>query len=162
MTGQIWKHGNDGERPSFRYRGCGLDDVYLVSGFEVKETPHGKAVSIRDLDGLHRAIGLDLVDRRKPLSGKDIRFLRADMDLTQVELARMFGCDSQQVARYEKGENRIPGPADRLLRMIYRNHVGGDVDVRAFLKALDRLDERTAKRRVYAATKTGWKLARAA
>ena len=64
------------------------------------------------------------------------------MNLTQSKLARLVGCDAQQVARYEKGQNRMPGAVDRLLRMLYREHVEDPVFVEDFLEAIDQMDGR--------------------
>jgi transcriptional regulator with XRE-family HTH domain len=41
------------------------------------------------------------------------------MDMTQNELASVMGMSGQQVARYEKAENEIPGPVDTLMRIFY-------------------------------------------
>ena len=73
-------------------------NICLLSGYERKVTAYGPAVTIKNLDGLLDAIGEDLVARKKILSGKEIRFLRHQMDITQSDLARLFGCDAQQVA----------------------------------------------------------------
>lgn len=141
------------------YTMCGLDDVFLQNGYKRYLTPEGSGVAVANLDGLHRAIGLHIVARKILLSGKEIRFLRTQMDLTQSELARLIGCDTQQIARYEKGENRIPGPADRLLRMIYRNILDGEIAVREILEALDAMDARESGRQVFTSTPDGWRAA---
>ena len=93
------------------------------------------------------------------MSGKEIRFLRQQMDLTQSELARLIGCDAQQIARYEKGQNRMPGPADRVLRMLYREHLNDTCSTRAILEALDELDGRMDERQIFTETADGWKSA---
>ena len=108
-----------------------------------------------NFDGLLEAIGRSLVRRKKLLSGKEIRFLRQQMDLTQSKLARLVGCDAQQIARYEKGQNRMPGAVDRLLRMLYREHLHDPVFVQEFLEAVDQLDSRMADRQVFAETPDG-------
>ena len=108
-----WLLSGEAAKRPYHYKGCGLDDIYLLSGYERKMTAHGMSVTIKNLDGLLRVIGDTLVARKKILDGKEIRFLRHQMDITQSELARLFGCDAQQVARYEKGQSKIPGPADR-------------------------------------------------
>jgi putative transcriptional regulator len=41
----------------YHYTECGLDNIYLLNGFDPVETPRGKGVTIRNIDGLHRAIG---------------------------------------------------------------------------------------------------------
>jgi DNA-binding transcriptional regulator YiaG len=98
---------------------CGLDDVYLLNGFRIEETEYGRGVAIEKIDELHQAIALTIVTRRRRLDGKELRFLRKQMDLTQSELAQRLGVDSQTVARHEKGETAIGGPVDGLVRFIY-------------------------------------------
>jgi DNA-binding transcriptional regulator YiaG len=104
------------------YTACGLDDVYLLNGFVRHSTPYGEGVSISHLDALHDAIALYLVTTRKALSPKEIRFLRKHMDMTQDDLGEQIGVTGQTVARYEKGESEIQGPADLAIRMVYVLH----------------------------------------
>jgi hypothetical protein len=67
------------EQP-LHYTACGLDNVYLRNGFK-RETIDGEEyVSIEDLDGLWKAIGLHLVTTRKALTPKEIKFLRQQME----------------------------------------------------------------------------------
>jgi DNA-binding transcriptional regulator YiaG len=101
------------------YTACGLDDVYLLNGFKVEDTDYGRGIAIEKLDDLHRAIALTIVTRRRRLDGKELRFLRKQMDLTQSELAQRLGVDAQTVARHEKGETTIGGPTDGLVRFVY-------------------------------------------
>jgi DNA-binding transcriptional regulator YiaG len=106
----------------YQYRACGLDDIYLLSGFERTETSYGPGVTINDVPGLHRAIGLRLVMEAKPLSPREFRFLRKEMDLTQEALAQMLRVDAQTVARYEKDQTSIPGSTDKILRAMFLVH----------------------------------------
>ena len=99
------------------YRACGLDGIYLCNGYEIEEIDGEKFTYVEDVEGLHSAIALHLVENRKTLSPKEIRFIRVAMDKTQAEIARMVGVTSQSVARWEKGQTEIPGPADRMLRI---------------------------------------------
>lgn len=103
----------------FLYKGCGLDGIYLLNGFTKRDTKYGPTVSIEKMDQLHVAIGLHVVLNRKALSPKEIRFLRKQMDLTQNELGGLMRISGQQIARYEKAENEIPGPVDGLIRILY-------------------------------------------
>ena len=52
-------------RKPYRYTACGLDDVYLVNGYEIHRTPEGEGVSVNDVDGLHLAIGVSLAEGKK-------------------------------------------------------------------------------------------------
>lgn len=99
------------------YRGAGLDGIYLCNGFEREEIDGEWFTYIEDVEGLHRAIGLHLVEAHKELAPREIRFLRNAMDVTQADLARLLGVDTQTVARWEKGQTTMPGPADRYFRV---------------------------------------------
>ena len=98
------------------YTVCGLDEVYLINGFTVESIEGEDYVSIEDLDGLWKAIGLHLVTMRKALAPKEIRFLRQHMGLTQAGLATKLRVTDQTVARWEKGQTD-PGPADLAIRV---------------------------------------------
>ncbi|SOC02161.1 helix-turn-helix domain-containing protein [Rhodobacter maris] len=125
----------------YHYTECGLDTVYLLNGFEVTETPYGRGVSIHDVDGLHRAIGLQLSEQSAPLSGREFRFIRHELDLSQKALAVLIGVDEQSIARWEKDKTKIPAPAQRLVGAYYRDKVNdeetGLADALERLSALD-------------------------
>ena len=42
------------------YKMCGLDNIYLRNGYNLEQTDYGEAVSVRDADELHSAIGVYL------------------------------------------------------------------------------------------------------
>lgn len=99
------------------YEACGLDNIWLVDGFELVRRGDEELVEPEDVEGLHQAIALHLVRYRKALSGREIRFIRRAIDMTQGELAHRLGTGVQTVARWEKDKVNIPGPEDRLLRI---------------------------------------------
>lgn len=103
----------------YHYRECGLDNIYLLNGFTRDEYDGEEYISVHNVDGLWKAISLNLVVRQKTLSPKEIRFLRGQMDLTQAELASKLRVDDQTVARWEKGKSKLPGPADVALRTTF-------------------------------------------
>ena len=156
---KYWILSNEESKEPLHYTACGLDDIYLLSGYDIDNIDGDECITVRNLDGLHGAIGNYLVKGKKILSGKEIRFLRRQMDLTQSELARLFGCDAQQIARYEKDENKIPGPADRLLRAVYGEHVGGRIPITELLRAIDELDAKIDDRQLFEETEEGWQAA---
>ena len=45
----------------YHYTESGPDNVFLVGGYDYVDTPRGRTVVIRDIDGLHRVIGRALV-----------------------------------------------------------------------------------------------------
>lgn len=119
QSGKRFAHVEYGiDRERYHYKACGLDDVYLLNGYELVETSYGKGVQIENIEALHGAIAMHLIMTQKPLKAKEFRFLRKQLNLTQKELGDLMKVDVQTVARYEKAESQIPGPTDFLLRML--------------------------------------------
>ena len=134
-------------RRKYHYTECGLDNIYLVNGFEYVKTPHGRSLNIQDIEGLHRAIGMMLVREKKNLDGSEFRFLRHELNMTQRVLAEVLNVDVQRVARWEKEKNKgtIDGPALGLLRVLYEEAVKGNPRILEPLKRLAELDEEIHK-----------------
>ena len=155
-----WHLKNKELKEPLHYPDCGLDDVYLLNGYDCEETPYGNGVTVQDTDGLRAAIARDLVSRKKVLNGKEVRFLRKQMDLTQSELGRLVGLDAQSVARWEKGQRVLKkGPAELLLRVIYTGTEQGKIDPLALLRELDELDSPIREKRIFKETSEGWRAA---
>jgi len=125
----------------FHYRRSGLDNIFLLNGFEKETIDEEDYVTVMDVDGLHEAIGLHLVTSRKTLAPKEIRFLRKTLNLTQAETGRLIGQSDQQIARWEKGENNINGPADRLLRLMFISTLAERNEEQEPLEFLSKLDD---------------------
>ena len=149
-------HKDDQDKAPYHYTECGLDDVYLKSGYEVD----GDAVMVKDVDELHKLIGFRLASEKKVLSGKELRFLRKQMDLTQGELSKLLQISDQSIARWEKDKFDIPPPADFLVRLLYLEHIGClklDGGVRKVLTELENRDAPVAdKKQVFERHKGGW------
>ena len=140
------------------YTGCGLRNVWLRNGFTVRETPYGKAVAIHDVEGLHRAIGLYLVDNKPRLSGAEIRFLRKELDLSQKNLAYLLGVSEVTLRGWERNRTRITRPAERLLRTLYREHAAGDGKLRKLIERIAELNRDIHwKRLELQETPRGWR-----
>lgn len=143
----------------YRYTQCGLGNVYLRNGFQVECSKYGEAIRIHDIDGLHRAIGMCLIQEKKELEGTEIRFLRHEMDLSQKMLGTLLDKSAQSVARWEKGQSRMDGPADRLLRLLYESHVtekGREVGIAELLARLAELDSTDLDEVQFEDTDRGW------
>ena len=126
----------------YQYTEFGLNDVYLVNGFELVD---GK-LKIHDIFGLHRAIGRWLVSTGKRLSGGEMRFLRHELELSQSSLARLPGVSGQSVLRWEVKRssrdirNRV---AEKTLRLIYLERELGDLRVSMVLDELADLEDKS-------------------
>ena len=158
---QGFLHRDETIREPYHYTACGLDNVYLFNGYVLHQTEDGDGISIRDLEGLHHAIGLSLAEHKKLLSPKELKWFRKQMDLTQSELAQLLGYSSQSVARWEKGGAQIPGAAERIIRMLYIDQAETGANVRDVLEMLDALDDVDEARSTFEVTDEGWKSAQA-
>lgn len=124
---------------AYHYKESGLDNVFLENGYTVHQTPYGEGVSIKDTDGLHRLIGEWLAAVPKKLNGAEFRYLRLQMEMSQRSIAALLGAEEQAVRRWEKYRTKpVNGPADRMIRLLYSEYVGGNVRIR---EAVDRLAE---------------------
>ncbi len=126
----------------YHYTDSGLKNIQLVNGYEVKKTPYGEAVAIEDLDGLHKVIGRWLVTAPKQLTGAEFRFLRHELDMSQKKLGEILGKSEQAVGRWERSADKPVDPmADRFMRIIYSEFVGGSDTVKALIEKLCELDQ---------------------
>jgi putative zinc finger/helix-turn-helix YgiT family protein len=74
---------------------------------------------IPNSESLHRIIALDICKNRKALLlPEEIKFLRKELHLRAMELARVMGVDASVVSRWENGKKAIGEANDRLLRAI--------------------------------------------
>lgn len=104
---------------TFQYTMCGLDYVFLRNGFQTHETAYGKGVSIERAESLDRAIAVAVISGYARLHGQEVRFLRSLIDFSQADLALHLGVKRITIARWEAAPHTpIPGPADRLLRLL--------------------------------------------
>jgi DNA-binding transcriptional regulator YiaG len=108
---------------SYHYTESGLDSVFLKGGYEYHDTPGGKTVTIQDIEGLHRTIGRTLACRGR-LKGKEFRFLRSELLLSQASLAKVLGVKELTVGRWEKGQTDIPFSAEVVVRMLFVESLG--------------------------------------
>ncbi len=101
----------------YHYRGTGLDNVYLENGYHEVEYGDEVATSVVNVEGLHKAIATALISQSAKLGGKEIRFLRNEMDMPQTGLADLLDVNVQTIANWEKGNHAIKGPAEKLIRL---------------------------------------------
>ena len=130
-------------RNMYHYTESGLDNIYLANGFVIDGPPGRQMVVIKDIDGLHRAIGRMLIDCKKNLTGREVRFLRQEMLMSQATLAKLLDVSEQAVHRWEKGKTgQVPKPAEALIRLLYREQLGqAGSSIRESLEAAAELED---------------------
>ena len=101
----------------YHYTESGLANVWLANGYKVKHTSYGEAVAIEDIDGLHLAIAQNLVEKKGGVTGKEFRFLRTLMGMSQGGISGMLGVQEQSVSLWER-TGKVPKAQDALLRLI--------------------------------------------
>ena len=103
----------------YHYVECGLDDVWLVNGHRFRESDRGNTVSASDIDALHEAIGIHLCNNRRVLTGREIRFLRHEMLMSQSILAQFLDVRELTINRWKTGKTSMPRAAEVLIRHLY-------------------------------------------
>lgn len=145
---------------AYHYTESGLDYVYLVGGVDYHAGPRGKTISIRDLEGLHRAIGNYLVTEKSNLSGPELRFLRHEMLMSQSTLAHLLKVKEQTIHRWESGKTeQIPTSADVLIRLLYNESIGNDEHkIKETLKRIANIEDEMSRAKLTMIEKDGvWK-----
>jgi transcriptional regulator with XRE-family HTH domain len=114
----------------YRYTECGLDNV-LIEGMNVLVDDGGeKSITIPNINGLHRVIALGIVRRKNSISGKELRYLRTEMGMTQAKLAEMVHCEPLTISRWERGEYPIDATAETLIRVCATQELGLPTDTK--------------------------------
>jgi DNA-binding transcriptional regulator YiaG len=140
----------------YHYTDGGLRNVWLRNGYEMHETPYGKAVSFQDGEGLIRAVCLALTRKGVQLTGVEFRYIRTSGFLmSQPSLAKLLGVDGQTVARWEKS-GKVPKWADKLVRLLYTAHADGNEAIQSVVARINDVDRLVNQNITLEATGTGW------
>lgn len=131
-------HIDDGSA-RYHYTDSGLDNIWLIGGVEFHDTSYGPATSIHDVDDLHRAIAMDIIESPK-MTGPEFRFLRIELDLSQKVIAQLIKASEQQIHRWENGKCEIPGPAQVALAGYYLEATNPEGRMKDHLDRLSQLD----------------------
>ncbi|WP_018148928.1 helix-turn-helix domain-containing protein [Henriciella marina] len=114
-----YSFGKPAEREPYHYVQCGLDNVFLYDGYELECIDEEEYVRVRNVEELWKGIGISVATEARELQPKEIRFLRNHMELTQDDLAKKLGVEPQTLARWEKSQTKLPGPADLAIRTLF-------------------------------------------
>jgi hypothetical protein len=104
----------------YRYEMSGLDNLFLA-GIEVRGCPKCRieVPAIRAIAELHRAITKDLVFKKAPLTGKEIRFCARPRESRPIDLPLCSKWIQPILSRIENGKvESIGGAMEKLARAI--------------------------------------------
>jgi putative zinc finger/helix-turn-helix YgiT family protein len=123
-------------RENYKYDFCGLPGVVL-EGVVVGRCPNcgESAVTIQDIDGLHRLIASMVATKRSRLTDREVRFLRKWLGWSGSQFAAWMQTDPSTVSRWESGKQFMSKQAEGLLRLYALKTV--DVDSYESLLSID-------------------------
>lgn len=112
----------------YRYTECGLDNVFIEGMSPCVDDDGDEVYCIPNMIGLHKAITLAIIGQNGAINGKELRFLRTEIGLTQAELAKIVHRDTQTVGRWERNETPIEPAAEALIRLLVKEKVGSGTE----------------------------------
>lgn len=139
-----------------QYTDGGLRNVWLVNGYEVRQTPHGEAITINGQNGLTREICRALTRKTGRITGKELRYIRnAGLLASQATLAQMMGMDAQAIARWEK-TGKVPQWADKLIRLLYAAHAEGNQPIKKAVERANQVERLIHQKIIVQESGRGW------
>jgi len=121
----------------YHYKTIGLDNIFLKNGFDEIETDYGVAVSIHNLDGLHKVIGLEISLNKRELSGNEFRFLRKELGLSQVQIAKTLGISESTVRNWENDRvEKISASPAAIVKQMFIESVGNNSTLTELLDSI--------------------------
>ena len=100
----------------------GAEEVYqAVPGVEVIRV--GSTTSRGDTAALDKAIAKAIVDEGHTMLGAEANFLRRQMGMEPWPLSRLLGVEDGAVRMWEGSAAEIDGSTDRLMRLLYLEHI---------------------------------------
>lgn len=139
----------------YHYTQCGLDNVWLENGYKIKSTPYGKGVSIEDAEGLHKVLALGLTKKKGRITGKELKFLRVAMGLSQEGLGQMLGVGEQSVSLWER-TGKVPQTADSVTRMLVSEKLNGNYKITDVIERINTVERIINQRIVARETRHKW------
>lgn len=103
----------------YRYTECGIDYVFIEGMNICVDDAGDETVTIPHVAALHKAIATAIVTKPYSMTGKELRFLRTEMGITQAELALAVNREPLAISRWERGEvAQIDQNAEAIIRLM--------------------------------------------
>lgn len=108
---------------SYHYTECGLENVFIEGMEQVLDHAGDDTIVIPAIGLLHKAISEGIVMLPCKMSGRELRFLRSEMGMTQEQLAGILKVTLLTVSRWERAETPITDTAEMLIRLLAVDHL---------------------------------------
>jgi putative transcriptional regulator len=122
---------------TYHYTQCGLDNVYLMNGWSIDETG---ALFIENIHDLHKFIGQSLVFLNRKLRGREVRYIRHYLDLSQKTFGERLGVDYQSVLGWEKGKTKVTKSIDLFIKSLFHEYLNENSRVVDVIDQISDLD----------------------
>jgi DNA-binding transcriptional regulator YiaG len=139
----------------YHYTQSGLENVWLENGYKEKRTAYGKGVSIEDADGLHRVVALDLTKKMGRITGKELKFLRVTMGMSQAGLGKLLGVGEQSISLWER-TGKVPQTTDTVTRMLVSEKLKGNCKLSDVIDRINTVERICNQRIVARETRHKW------
>jgi putative zinc finger/helix-turn-helix YgiT family protein len=146
------------EKITHKYKECGLDNVVLIGVTLFRCVDCGEeCFDFGDIVALHEVIAEILIMKKDLLTGKEIRFLRKRLGLSNTVFAeKILGCSYETLSRIENGKQSVTEQMDHFVRFIASNRI--DCQKNSLIEMLVNGSLRSIKRIELQKTKSGvWK-----
>ncbi len=101
----------------YQYMESGLENVFIEGVSFVTDDAGETCITVPNINGLHKAISTGIVRQKAGMTGREMRFLRTEIGLTQAELAIIVHREALAISRWERGEVPIDSNAEALIRL---------------------------------------------
>ena len=145
------------------YPQAGLPYPVLLVDVPVRECPAcgETAITLPDVEGLHRALCRHIIHASRAMSGREVRFLRKYLGWRAEYLAAVMGVDPKTLSRWENGRQKVGPVAERLLRLLVLQRLEADPNpfVDTVLPTLTLAEAATVEPLRLTLARTGWRQA---
>jgi len=100
----------------YHYTESGLDNVVINGAAVIQDDNDDETISIPYINVLHKAIAQSIVTQKGCMSGKELRFLRTELGMTQTEMAELVHHKQLSINRWENGKVQINENAEAMIR----------------------------------------------
>ena len=111
-------------KTDYKYLESGLPNV-ILKGITAYKCSKCRGINpvISKIKEVHKTIAQQLLRKDSLLTGKEIVYLRKEMNIRAKDLAQILGITKVTISRWENEKEPISPACDRLIRSLYHNRI---------------------------------------